>query len=143
PYTAVSYVWGNDEALEHIILNGRRFRVRSNLWSCLYCEPGRRYLWVDAICIDQSNHAERNVQVRRMDQTYRDAACVSVWLGLPTIPRDIMMLHPDPPLAKTNEIESFEWCDAIADLANRPYWSRFWVVQEFLLAQQVVLYCSN
>ncbi|KAK4099068.1 HET-domain-containing protein [Parathielavia hyrcaniae] len=151
PYTAVSYVWGNDKASEHIFLDGRRFPVRPNLWSCLYYlgENARggpwTYLWVDAICIDQSNDAERNVQVRLMDETYHNAACVSVWLGLPTIPRDMMMRSPDPglPPARIIEMESFDWGDAIVGLANRPYWSRFWVVQEFLLAQQLVLHCGN
>ncbi|KAH8177870.1 hypothetical protein LIA77_02952 [Sarocladium implicatum] len=32
---------------------------------------------------------------------------------------------------------------AVADLANRPYWTRFWVIQEFLLARHVNIHCSN
>lgn len=150
-YTTVSYVWGKDEASELIYLNGQAFRVRPNLWSCLYylglaadragTGGGCRYLWVDAICINQSDAAERNAQIRRMDQTYRRAAYVSVWLGLPTVPGPLMPHCLES--VKTIEVEPFQWVDCIADLANRPYWSRFWVIQEFLLGQDILLYCSN
>lgn len=94
PYTAVSYTWGDGQPTEQITLNGQRFPVRVNLWSCLhylgdavkYEQDSCTYLWVDAICIDQSNTGERNSQVRFMDQIYRNATVVPVWLGLPPIP---------------------------------------------------------
>jgi len=93
PYTAISYTWGNEDASKIIYLDDRRFRVRPDLWSCLYymAHAARNngawdFLWVDAICIDQTNDAERNSQVRLMDQAHRDAVCVSVWLGLVTLP---------------------------------------------------------
>jgi hypothetical protein len=38
-------------------------------------------LWVDAICIDQSNIPERNSQVSNIPQVYTEAASVLVWLG--------------------------------------------------------------
>ncbi|OAG06026.1 HET-domain-containing protein [Paraphaeosphaeria sporulosa] len=36
-------------------------------------------LWVDAVCIDQSNTSERTYQVRMMDRIYSEAECVVVW----------------------------------------------------------------
>jgi hypothetical protein len=83
-YTAVSYAWGNESPSEAINVDGQPFRVRPNLWSCLYYlgiasrHADWDYLWVDAICIDQENDAERNVQVSHMDQTYGNATCASV-----------------------------------------------------------------
>ncbi|KAH7305102.1 heterokaryon incompatibility protein-domain-containing protein [Rhexocercosporidium sp. MPI-PUGE-AT-0058] len=149
PYTAVSYTWGNEDASEVIYLDNRRFYVRPNLWSCLFymAQAARNaawdYLWVDAICIDQTNDAERNSQVRLMDQTYKDAVCVSVWLGLATLPEDIMQnLSTQMPIKRV-EIDMFDWVDSIVDLSNRPYWSRVWVIQEFLIGRDVNLYCSN
>jgi hypothetical protein len=38
-------------------------------------------IWIDAICINQSNIAERNQQVRIMGSVYKRADCVRVWLG--------------------------------------------------------------
>ncbi|CZR66331.1 uncharacterized protein PAC_16232 [Phialocephala subalpina] len=149
PYTAISYTWGNEDASEVIYLNNRPFHVRPNLWSCLYymAHAARNatwnYLWVDAICIDQANVAERNSQVRLMDQTYRDAVCVSVWLGLITLPKETMSYLPTQIPPKTIESDGFDWTESIADLSNRPYWSRVWVIQEFLLGRNVELYCSD
>jgi hypothetical protein len=148
PYTAISYTWGNEDASEVIYLDDRRFRVRPNLWSCLYymAHAARNNgawdcLWVDAICIDQTNDAERNSQVRLMDQTYRDAVCVSVWLGLVTLPEHIRSPTQIP--IRTVESDGFDWAESIVDLSNRPYWSRVWVIQEFLLGQNVELHCSD
>ena len=148
-YTAVSYTWGDGEASEVILLDGRPFNVRVNLWSCLYYvgqaarSAAWRYMWVDAICINQANIAEKNAQVGSMDEIYRKATCVSVWLGLVPMPDMFSPLPPEVLPIKTLEIEDFDWFGDIKDLANRPYWYRSWVVQEFLLGQDVELYCSN
>ena len=51
--------------------------------SLLLNEPLRsRYLWVDAICVDQKNIPERNAQVAIMDRIYAAAEKVVVWLGV-------------------------------------------------------------
>jgi hypothetical protein len=128
PYTAISYTWGNEDASEVIYLDNRPFHVRPNLWSCLYymAHAARNeawdYLWADAICIDQTNDAERSSQVRLMDQTYRDAVCVSVWLGLVTLPEYIKSYLPTQIPTKTVESAGFDWAESIVDLSNRPYW---------------------
>ena len=150
PYTAVSYTWGDGDASELIYLDDRPFRVRPNLWSCLHylsraardADVAWRYLWVDAICINQADTAERSAQVRRMDQTYRDAVCVSAWLGLVPLPDDLRHASTSTPI-KTLESDAFDFADAMLDVANRPYWSRVWVIQEFLLARDVEIYCSD
>jgi len=149
PYTAISYTWGNEEATEVIYLDNRPFHVRPNLWSCLYYMAQAvenapwDYVWADAICINQTNDAERSSQVRLMDQMYRDAVCVSVWLGLVTLPEEIRSYLPTKVPTMTLESDGFDWADSIVELSNRPYWSRVWVIQEFLLGKQVELYCSN
>ena len=40
-----------------------------------------RILWIDAICINQSNPEERNQQVPMMADIYGQASRVCVWLG--------------------------------------------------------------
>jgi hypothetical protein len=146
-YTAVSYTWGDADPTEVIYLDGKAFPVRPNLWSCLYylsLEAGHVrsiYIWVDAICIDQTNDEERTAQVRLMDAIYRDAAFVSVWLGL--VPAADQFMHGSRAPIKTFDQDPFDWDDEMFSLAVRPYWSRFWVIQEFLLNQTVVVYCSG
>ena len=38
-------------------------------------------MFIDALCIDQSDIAERNHQVRQMGDVYRAAKAVVAWLG--------------------------------------------------------------
>ncbi|KAK7916884.1 hypothetical protein PG985_010492 [Apiospora marii] len=148
-YTAVSYTWGDGEASEIIHINGLKFPVRLNLWSCLYylsqtsLHSEWEFLWVDAICINQSDDREKSAQVRCMDQTYRFASCVSVWLGLPAVPEHLeARMDPGAPI-RTFEIEPYDWYYSLSDLTNRPYWSRFWVIQEFLLGRSLSVHCGN
>src|ERR1700710_1281267 len=83
-YEAISYVWGLEAASKIIGIDGRDRVIRENLWRALkgLRYPDRlRYLWVDAICIDQTNTEERNHQVRQMKSIYQTAERVCVWLG--------------------------------------------------------------
>jgi hypothetical protein len=39
-------------------------------------------IWIDAICIDQTNHEEKLNQVRLMGSIYSKASIVYVWMGI-------------------------------------------------------------
>jgi hypothetical protein len=83
-YEPLSYTWGDPTVTENISLNGQSFAVTSNLRSALkhlrlLDEP--RWLWVDAICIDQLDVLEQNLQVRQMRAIYENAPKTLVWLG--------------------------------------------------------------
>jgi hypothetical protein len=83
-YVALSYAWGRQERFDDIDLNGSRFPVGKNLWQFLHhmrLRDKHITLWIDAICINQSNVKERNHQVQMMRQIYSNAQSVSVWLG--------------------------------------------------------------
>ncbi|KAI0446987.1 heterokaryon incompatibility protein-domain-containing protein [Xylaria telfairii] len=76
PYEAVSYTWGTLEKKKIIHINGKILAVTSNLWHILYDlrNPDLdRYLWVDAICINQDDLFERGHQVQRMKHIYQSA----------------------------------------------------------------------
>ncbi|KAK4465876.1 HET-domain-containing protein [Cladorrhinum samala] len=84
-YEALSYCWGTDkEAIRIIDIDGAIFRVRSPLHAALLrlrqaTKP--RTIWIDAICINQQDDAERNSQVAQMRDVYSRASQVVVWLG--------------------------------------------------------------
>lgn len=151
-YTALSYTWGDQKPTKIIHLDGKPFYIRPNLWSSLFYLSAARlrpqikwdWIWVDAICINQKDNDEKSIQVASMGQIYANAQAVSVWLGLVPYPE-----HLPPPEEYTNgsilthENDGFEWLDQLSELLNRAYWSRVWVIQEFLLATQVHFYCSN
>ena len=70
--------------MQKILVNGKSFLVRRNLYEFLEAAGTsfpRLAIWIDAICIDQFNHAEKNQQVRQMGKIYTAAENVVVWLG--------------------------------------------------------------
>lgn len=84
-YDALSYAWGDDRQGHAITCNGQRLYVIKSLFRAL-CQLRRKgqttRLWVDALCINQADNAEKSVQVRMMGDIYRGAQYVRVWLGL-------------------------------------------------------------
>ncbi|KAH7409814.1 heterokaryon incompatibility protein-domain-containing protein [Phaeosphaeria sp. MPI-PUGE-AT-0046c] len=82
-YTALSYTWGLVLFKKLILLGGEPFLVQDNLWRFLNrarIEKFTGYLWIDALCIDQSTVGERNHQVSMMGEIYKRAESVLVWL---------------------------------------------------------------
>ncbi|PVI01826.1 hypothetical protein DM02DRAFT_504681, partial [Periconia macrospinosa] len=94
-YNALSYVWGPDDVAtnDSIIIDGSPQVIRKNLSNALAVlakaefraeniecsEPF--YLWVDAICINQSDDEEKARVVPHMGLIYADASRVYAWLG--------------------------------------------------------------
>ncbi|KAK1758049.1 heterokaryon incompatibility protein-domain-containing protein [Echria macrotheca] len=73
-YEALSYVWGLPKILP----------VTESLWVALRhlrYKDQDRYLWVDQICINQEDTAEKSSQVGCMGEIYSKATCTVVWLG--------------------------------------------------------------
>lgn len=101
-YEAVSYTWGDPEPGHTVFVNGSHtLDVTPNCLEALTClrrRLHRRYLWVDAICIDQreddTSRRERDRQVRIMGDIFNKAQRVLVWLGPaePTTARTIARL---------------------------------------------------
>ncbi|KAF2831688.1 HET-domain-containing protein, partial [Ophiobolus disseminans] len=85
-YEAVSYVWGDATKFEPILCNGAHANITRSLFEALRVfrrssgEP-LRMLWADAICIDQANVRERSYQVQLMQQIYKAASKVLIWIG--------------------------------------------------------------
>ncbi|KAE8381526.1 heterokaryon incompatibility protein-domain-containing protein [Aspergillus bertholletiae] len=84
-YEALSYVWGDRSSPRSIVLNGKAIEVTVNLEAAIrHLRPREglpRIIWIDALCINQSDVAERTEQVARMDNIYRQAGRVIIWLG--------------------------------------------------------------
>jgi hypothetical protein len=88
-FFALSYCWGIGEQDASVQISGSAFGVTSNLF--LGLQAVRRYafarkmpdyyVWVDAICINQSDQAEKSAQVQHMSRIYHHASEVLIWLG--------------------------------------------------------------
>jgi len=140
-YIAISYSWGNGTANKPVYLDSQQHLIRPNLWWCLYYlrkHPRWTYFWVDFVCINQQNVLERNDQVKLMDQTFSNAEIVVAWLGLEYHPHTWDSYEPMESLSFSWDVQML-----IMDFANRPYWTRMWVVQELLLARDVQIVCGG
>lgn len=137
-FEALSYVWGTPDFKYTLITCGGDIAISTNLATALrYIRHPElaRDLWIDAVCINQEDVNERGHQVKMMGKIYTLALGVLVWLG--EDPNDeaqniLDLLGPNikPSLAMVTALKrvlSFEW------------FSRLWVVQEFLLARRVQL----
>lgn len=162
-YTCLSYVWGPRSDQHHpILLNGKTFHVRQNLYDFL-CIARRKYperkLWIDAICINQTDTTERNHQVQQMGEIYSRAREVIAWLGndyrasefIPRLNNRCRRTFTQLPANFLNEVywrmTSYVPVDELrtrkatqqSSFARliHSYWKRAWVTQEITLARHV------
>ncbi|KAK5699656.1 hypothetical protein LTR97_005785 [Elasticomyces elasticus] len=149
-YSALSYAWGTEPSSRSILLNDQRFDVRKNLFDFLSLArnlsgPYAGWLFIDAISINQRDHAERSSQVSQMWRIYSSAIPVLAWLGPRHDNSDLAMqeLGRNPSYWQDERNMSAIWIGAsgraIRALCSRPYWSRLWVFVELSLASKVQL----
>ncbi|EEU40601.1 uncharacterized protein NECHADRAFT_75911 [Fusarium vanettenii 77-13-4] len=152
-YHALSYEWGPKSPLALIHVMGQPTTIRSNLFnflSRLKVHASHGYLWCDSICIDQANDYERSHQVQLMNQIYRKAQSVLVWLGeardnsdmtLRTI-RILSTCNDNASRAAYSADRATVW-QGIVNLSKRRYWTRIWIVQEITVARDVEIFCGS
>ncbi|RDH29009.1 TPR-like protein [Aspergillus welwitschiae] len=144
-YVALSYTWGSPQSRLSIELDDAEFYVQENLWNFLSTMNScRRWqlFWIDAICIDQSSISERNHQVNMMRDIYAGATLTVVWLGQGFDSSDLAIRYiANPGLPAKGTTSSLE--KALQSLLEQPYWSRIWIVQELMLAKDVIFYCGT
>lgn len=162
-YFAISYAWGEPKF-------SRSLEIRSDGGvSCLKITPIvddllrhfrkhklRGYLWIDAICLDQTNEVEKAHQIPEMGRIFREAEEVLIWLGPgdSQIPELFNFFRTINSRDDLQELESIKASPDAApallgvyrlfdDFSKRAWFSRRWVIQEALLAQKATVYCGN
>ena len=171
-YDALSYAWGKSDLSSVIRCNGNRLAISSNLSDALHFlrgEEGVRYLWVDGICIDQTNDIEKSHQVQKMLRIFEKARSVTAWIGLPRyVPwgkhdsinetKWLFSALKDPGLVKCMLQDDFGPrgghcgdCNKIAndlyelliDHCERSWFGRTWIRQEVFATDTVILQCGH
>lgn len=167
-FEALSYTWGDPSETFPLICNDQKLLIHKNLHDALPFLARRRSsqpLWIDAICINQRDEAEKLAQVRLMHRIYRQATKVWVWLGhstertdaaiavLPRLAHLGQILQHNPPArwsdssailesASLPDNQSPIW-DAVGSILCNDWFTRVWTVQEFALAQNVSFLCGR
>ena len=166
-YAALSYSWamndGDVSLCRSIVIDGRLKIVTRNLYEALRRLRRRNAelrIWVDAVCINQSDALELSSQVLQMDEIYRNASSVFAWLGEPQSDiegQNILhwlegSLRPDDHLDSLWYFENGEVADLYTVYCSSKrredinlvmesrflmarYWTRQWIVQELAIPE--------
>ncbi|KAK3676179.1 hypothetical protein LTR78_003929 [Recurvomyces mirabilis] len=145
-YIALSYRWGAPTPLYKIQLNGQPFDIQPNLHEFLqYVRVDKSTDWyfIDAICINQNDAAERSSQVRLMGKVYSSAHSVTAWLSDATDRKFRRRMDTFIDTYGTDEKiqasrEAFE-NEIVAIVWSCIYWTRLWIIQELVLAKRIVV----
>lgn len=151
-YDALSYAWGSLGLTSTVQVNKSTFAITENLLDalCYIRSPTEiKVLWIDAICINQNDIRERSQQVQQMKDVFSTASKVYAWLGPSTEHTEVGMRTLESFL-NAKILEDAAWrvlppalvFQGLTDILQRPWFQRFWVVQEGALAKEVVMSCG-
>jgi len=105
------------------------------------------WLWIDALCIDQSDAGERTHQVKIMSNIFKEASQVIAWLGPAYDSSEHAMVaiseYTDRPAIDDSLRSPETLSEAICSLCERPYWKRLWVFQELRHARHISIMCGE
>ncbi|GAB1194262.1 hypothetical protein APSETT444_003506 [Aspergillus pseudonomiae] len=164
-YEAISYVWGDIRERNEILLDGQTIPVPRNVRRILQrlrYRMKRRVIWIDFVCINQDDVAEKNSQVPLMSAIYANATSVLAIISLDNLcdnAADAMKWRD------MSDMESQKWKGAcwwikgilwrisvryekrlsvslrnILDFDHHfwraEYWTRMWTFQEYRLSRR-------
>ncbi len=167
-YFAISYAWGVPEftrtlEVRHDGDDTSYLRITSNvdaLLRHLRTPNDPRYLWIDAICLNQDDETEKALQIPMMGRIYEEAKGIHIWVG----PSVLMTRQLFAFFRRSTRIRQVEQSQiaarlvffmqkylhgagpglhAITDFFQRSWFSRRWVIQEACLACQATVHCGN
>jgi hypothetical protein len=153
-YWALSYEWDLLPGNETIFVDGCSLSVRANLVAFLKILRDKAevpaLIWADAICINQTDIAERNAQLQLMRRIFPEAVGVLSWLGPAVVGSERAMQFCNEksyePNARRRQVQHGESEAALSfyrdvmGLCKLRYRTRLWIVPELLLGRDVVLH---
>jgi hypothetical protein len=165
-FQAISYVWGHKYPPKTLFCNDkhRLTPIPLEITASLHSAPVRfrhpdrdRWLWADAVCINQDDPAEKSKQVLLMAQIYTNASRTLIWLGYDERgARCLDFFYGLDPKSKDDHVVKEEIREVAArvfgDESYRPlklffqdqeYFSRRWVIQEVAQSRYPVIYCGD
>lgn len=151
-YTAISYAWENQAPVSRIrFSNGQSIPLSLTL-STLFDSLRKNYrsftLWIDAICINQKDTAEKSSQVRLMGQVYSCAEQLLLWLGESNRETQdaFQFMESKQTLSWPDDWDlekDLSGLESLFTVLERPYFQRVWVIQEITLNDNVLMACGS
>lgn len=161
-YYALSYVWGTAPASISVPCNGTSLLITPSAYEILQVAlRADQTLWIDAICIDQEDPAEKELQIPLMQQIYANATNVVMYLGQSNLAthafmcdfsRVLQLSYSWQPTLCINEPDwrGPEWpredelfWEGFWTLLNHDWFRRVWTYQEIVLAKHALLVCGD
>jgi len=150
-YEAISYTWGQPllTCALHVD-DGTQVCVTENLDRALRYlryNDRDRLLWADAACINQSDDAEKAVQIPLMVDIFRGAQRVMAWLdpgGDTAVEQRGMQIVKR--LSRPSEMRHSIWaegCKEVNCFIKLPWFNRLWIVQEVVFSVEVCMICGD
>jgi len=152
-YEALSYSWGHSALVCSIICNEQPFGLALELATALQylrLSAKDRYIWCDAICINQEDLVEKSQQVKNMLRIFEKAEIVVAWLGRPC-PASGRLFHALQLVSdKNHQILAHEHdqisLKVVEDISfalkthlTSPWFVRTWIRQEVFAAKKLVI----
>ncbi len=117
--------------------------MRSEDWF----ESGYRRIYVDRICINQDDIAEKQSQILKMESIFKSASEVLIWLGDSSHGSDKVLdliKNWKPTVDSRGFRDNHLWRQVMSPppttaevdhLFSREYWFRSWIIQEIIVAK--------
>ncbi|KAF1963002.1 hypothetical protein CC80DRAFT_434374 [Byssothecium circinans] len=166
PFYSASYTWGkNTPSNTTIRLRAGSLPVLPSLVPFLRMVTehvdfsDRDWWWIDSLCINLADSQEREKQVRIMADIYKKSKRTIIWLGeeqeegsscagaiefmlyLSTLSL-AFDYHQNLRQILRGPNFSQEWA-AVGNMLARPWWSRVWTLQEFILPREAKICCGS
>lgn len=173
-YIALSYVWGGIPGLQLLVSNRTELETpgRLSLKNCpgnippairsamiLVKQMDERYLWVDRLCIEQDNQAQKHFNISHMDLIYSQALVTLLDLSSPDATEPIPGILGSSRIPVTNRW-TFEYHSEYSGytfrislrtyptnleyaLRRSEYEKRAWTYQERLLSPRCLYFTSH
>ncbi|KAI1114135.1 HET-domain-containing protein [Nemania sp. NC0429] len=163
-YETLSYVWGVMDGNRTAIIDGTKADLTDNLFAALTRirhESETRRLWIDALCINQQDAAEKMAQVNMMRKIYFRCQQCNIWMGdidyaaigaaepeaLQAAKGALDAVRilagedfetPSPHLATTDQ--QAQAGKALKALMYTAWWGRIWTVQEATAPRNAIVH---
>lgn len=154
-YEAVSYVWGDGKDRASVVVDDRLVDISASLdvlFRRLRRPDRTRRVWVDQLCIDQTDVAEKTAQIKVMGDIYARCTNCLIWMG--TVPDSVSAADVEAMLQLLRYMATPDLWDVPHCLSSREefarifgvlflihpdgnsWWKRIWTVQELMLPEK-------